>query len=78
MPDRDLQESSGMTMSISDTLRVDLIRARTRAHEEIKDPRERTIIVRGLEDVICRLDAADALPKLDRSWEPPKMHPKTT
>lgn len=41
-----------------------LIQARERANDQITDPRERAIVIRYIEDALCRLSAAKELPKL--------------
>jgi hypothetical protein len=50
-----------MEESYKDTL----IRAREQANRQIHDPRERAIIIRHIEDTLCRAIAAADLPKLE-------------
>lgn len=48
------------------SLRDDLVAVRERAHAEIEDGRERAIVVRYIEDAICRLDGRlSRLPSVD-------------
>lgn len=49
-----------MEQTILDTL----YDAREKAHRQICDPRERAIVVRYIEDAICRLVGATSLPAL--------------
>jgi hypothetical protein len=52
------------TKLVQPSIHTSLIKLRTRVHNEVKDGRQRAIIVRYLEDAICRLSGEPHLPQL--------------